>query len=131
MESPSQSKCPGLRVSMRRQCQYYVWFNTCLLFRLVGFDDLGGTDSFSTALLEFKLSNAGESHGNSAFVHGYRLLISSSQALSRRTTTEYNMLRNQSHYTRTTMTLMTMTNDDHHRRRLVLFVCLFRYLDKK
>ncbi|CAO3665144.1 unnamed protein product [Umbelopsis vinacea] len=27
--------------------------------KLVGFDDLGGTDSFSTALLEFKLSNAG------------------------------------------------------------------------
>ncbi|KAJ2956638.1 hypothetical protein NQZ79_g7550 [Umbelopsis isabellina] len=27
--------------------------------KLVGFDDLGGTDSFSTALLEFKLANAG------------------------------------------------------------------------
>ncbi|CAO3672493.1 unnamed protein product [Umbelopsis ramanniana] len=27
--------------------------------KLVGFDELGGTDGFSTALLEFKLSNAG------------------------------------------------------------------------
>ena len=33
---------------------FFFWF------RIVGFDDLGGTDSFSTAVLELKLTNSGK-----------------------------------------------------------------------
>jgi hypothetical protein len=45
----------GGQEKLMKNCCLFVPF-----YRLVGFDELGGTDGFSTALLEFKLANAGE-----------------------------------------------------------------------
>ncbi|KAI8141584.1 thioredoxin-like protein [Fennellomyces sp. T-0311] len=55
------ANCPFLveKLSIRVLPCVMAWVDGYAQTKIVGFDDLGGTDSFSTALLELKLTNVG------------------------------------------------------------------------
>ncbi|KAI7852842.1 thioredoxin-like protein [Circinella umbellata] len=55
------SNCPFLveKLAVRVLPCVMAWVNGYAQTKIVGFDDLGGTDGFSTAVLELKLTNAG------------------------------------------------------------------------
>ncbi|KAI9278209.1 thioredoxin-like protein [Phascolomyces articulosus] len=55
------SNCPFLveKLAIRVLPCVMAWVDGYAQTKIVGFDDLGGTDGFSTALLELKLTNCG------------------------------------------------------------------------
>ncbi|KAI9488934.1 thioredoxin-like protein [Zychaea mexicana] len=55
------SNCPFLveKLSIRVLPCVMAWVDGYAQTKIVGFDDLGGTDGFSTAVLELKLTNSG------------------------------------------------------------------------